>query len=111
MENDLELMQARRERLFDDLQALDRAIDVELNKPTQWKFDDYQEACWAVEEHLEAIAGNDCERSYKRGQSAYTQDFYVGGDLYLGTLTVEYGRHDKTYYFIDQSDFKAEKVG
>ncbi len=110
MENDLELMQAKRERLFDELQQLDTAIDVEICKPEQWKFDYYREACWSVEEHLEAIASNDCEGSYNCGNPTYTQGFYVGDDLYLGTLSVEYGREQKKFYFIEQSDFKAEKV-
>jgi hypothetical protein len=51
-----------------------------------------------------------CEGSYCFGDDEYTQDFYVGDDLYRATLTVEYNRHDKTYYYVDGDEFKTEKL-
>lgn len=67
-------------------------------------------AITAVEEKLEDEARNDCEGAGNCGAEEYTQEFMVAGVVHVGTLKVEYNRHDKTYYYVDGSKFSvAEK--
>jgi hypothetical protein len=68
-------------------------------------FETLPKALSTVEDKLLSQAHKDCEGSYNCGQESYTQGFIVDGAQYLGTLTVEYNRHDKTYYYIDGSEF------
>jgi len=65
------------------------------------------DAC-RLEDVLQHRAHEDCEGSYSCGAPEYTQDFMVDGLVYTEKLTVEYNRHDKTYYYIDNSDFSIE---
>ena len=61
----------------------------------------------ALEEILRERAFDDCEGAGNCGDEVYTQEFtLVNGDVYCATLTVEYNRHDKTYYYIDGSSFE-----
>ena len=50
-------------------------------------------------------AAQDCEGAHNCGNPSYSRQFIVDGKKYLGRLTVEYDRHDKTYYYIDGADF------
>ena len=69
-----------------------------------------EEAAYKVELRLEAKAGQACEGSYCCGLEKYTQEFVVDGVKYLGTLTCEYNRHDKTYYYVEESDFTYTEI-
>ena len=60
-----------------------------------------------LDEVLAGRAREDCEGSYNCGSPIYEQEFMVGSVVYVATLEVEY-RHDKTYYYIDSSEFKIE---
>jgi hypothetical protein len=73
-------------------------------------FSSMAEAESTIEDRLESEAYNDCEGSHNRGLPAYSQEFIVDGIHYIGTLTVEYNRHDKTYYFVDGTEFKITKL-
>lgn len=64
----------------------------------------------SIYDKLEAEAHSDCEGSYNCGSPQYTQQFYVNNVLYEGILDVEYNRHDKTYYYIENTDFTVRKV-
>ena len=66
------------------------------------------EAAGALEDVLRGRAYQDCEGAGNCGAEEYHQDFMVEGKVYEATLTVEYNRHDKMYYYIDVSDFKIE---
>ena len=57
---------------------------------------------------LAGRAREDCEGAYNCGSPIYEQEFMVDGVVYVATLEVEYDRHDKTYYYIDSSEFKIE---
>ena len=59
---------------------------------------------------LENRASEDCEGSYNCGDDEYTQEFMVGTQKYLATMTFEYNRHDKTYYYIDSSDYSSKEI-
>ena len=73
--------------------------------PENNTFDDYQDACRNIEGKLASMAHADCEGSYCYGADEYEQEFIVKGKQYLGKLTVQYNRHDKTYYYVDETDF------
>ena len=80
------------------------------SKPENNRFNDLDTAKGYIESKLYRLADEACEGSYCRGDDEYTRQFYVNDDLYEGTLSVDYGRHDKTYYFIDETYFEVEKV-
>ena len=69
------------------------------------------EARVVIENALLCKAHEDCEGSYNCGDDSYTQEFMVGGIVYIATLAVEYNRHDKTYYYIDGSEFSVRAMG
>jgi hypothetical protein len=73
-------------------------------------FESLPKALSAVEDKLLEQARQDCEGAYNCGADYYDQEFIVDGVRYLGTLTVEYNRHDKTYYYIDGSSFNYKTV-
>jgi hypothetical protein len=68
-------------------------------------FESLDKAVYKIEGMLESRANQDCEGSHNCGQDEYTQEFMVAGVKYIGTLKVEYNRHDKTYYYVESSDF------
>lgn len=57
-----------------------------------------------------SLAREACEGSYCFGDKEYEQEFIVNGVLYLGTLTVEYKRYDKQYYYIETAAFTIEEI-
>ena len=59
---------------------------------------------------LENRASEDCEGSYNCDAVKYGQEFMVGTQKYLATMTFEYSRHDKTYYYIDSSKYSSNEV-
>jgi hypothetical protein len=73
-------------------------------------FETLPKALSAVEDKLLGQARQDCEGAYNCGADCYEQKFIVNGVGYVGTLTVEYNRHDKTYYYIDGSNFTHKQV-
>jgi hypothetical protein len=73
-------------------------------------FESLPKALSAVEDKLINQAYQDCEGAHNCGADHYDQEFIVDGVRYLGTLTVEYNRHDKTYYYIDGSNFTHKIV-
>lgn len=63
------------------------------------------EAIFGVEDYLRDKAHEDCKGSYNCGLDEYVLDFKVEDVVYTGTLACEYNRHDKTYYYVDETDF------
>lgn len=68
------------------------------------------DAAYALEEVLRDRAYQDCEGAYNCGNDYYEQEFIVDGKHYIASAKVEYNRHDKTYYYIEEFDFKIEEV-
>lgn len=58
-----------------------------------------------ITEAKEACEGSDC-----CGEDRYEQEFIVYGEHYIGKLRCEYGRYDKTCYYLDYSEFTVEKL-
>ena len=73
-------------------------------------FDDLETAVGKIEAILYQRADEDCEGSHNCGDESYTQGFYVGDVEYVMTGTFEYNRHDKTYYYIESSEFEYKIV-
>lgn len=73
-------------------------------------FDSIEQAVGVLEDRLRAEAHEDCEGAGNCGAEEYEQEFIVDGVHYEGKLNVSYGRHDKTYYFIDSCNFTFEPV-
>ena len=59
---------------------------------------------------LEGRAVLDCEGSYNCGYDEYTQEFMIGSQKYLASMTFEYNRHAKTYYYIDSSEYSSKEI-
>lgn len=73
-------------------------------------YPDLDHALGSVEDDLLQMAHRDCEGSYNCGADSYTQEFIAAGIRYVGTLTCEYNRHDKTYYYVDGSKFSYKEA-
>jgi len=81
-----------------------------LIKPENNTFTDLQVASDTIKGKLRSRANEECEGSYCIGQDEYIQLFYVNDVLYKGILSVEYNRHDKTYYYVEGTEFTVEEV-
>ena len=62
-----------------------------------------------LENELANRAFDDCQGAHNCGEPEYRQALIVDGVEYVAIYTPEYDRHDKTYYYIDDSDFRIEK--
>lgn len=63
-----------------------------------------------LEDILRDQASEDCEGSYNCGAPEYRRELMVDGVKYVAILSVDYDRHDKTYYYIYGSSFEIKKV-
>jgi hypothetical protein len=68
-------------------------------------YDSLEDAEFRLEGILCRKANEACEGSYCCGENEYSQDFIVDGKEYIAIMSFEYNRHDKTYYYVDYSDF------
>ena len=98
--------------LVDDVNAAQKRLDEAVGilhafdcLPEQHRYETLEKARSEVECFLEDMASNACEGSHCCGEDEYTQVFFVGDTRYEGTLSVEYNRHDKTYYYVDGTTF------
>lgn len=87
------------------LNLAQQALEAFNDAPENNQFDDIEKAHSAIEDKLYGKAHKACEGSHCCGLPKYTQEFIVNGTRYVGTLTVEYNRHDKTYYYVEESEF------
>jgi hypothetical protein len=86
-----------------DLEAFER-------DPKNNVFESLEDAQVTLEESMRDIASADCEGSHNCGAPEYRQGFFVGGIEYVAIANVEYNRHDKTYYYVEEFDFRTEPV-
>lgn len=80
---------------------------------THWSnhvYNHFWEAEYTIFNYFENIARESCEGSYCYGESEYTQEFVVDGVHYLATVTFEYNRYDKQYYYIDGSNYSYKEI-
>lgn len=100
-----EVVEAKRE-----LANREAALAAFIAAPENNVFTTLEEAENELYERLRNIAHEDCEGAGNCGNEEYEQGFIVDGIHYEGKLTVEYDRHDKTYYYIDRAKFTYEPV-
>jgi hypothetical protein len=70
-------------------------------------YDSLEDAEFRLEGILGSKANDACEGRYCCGENEYSQDFIVDGKEYIAIMTFEYNRHDKTYYYVDCSEFSC----
>jgi hypothetical protein len=92
------------------LAAANLALELFERDPKNNVFESIVEAERALYGALESRASADCEGSYNCGADEYRQGFFVDGVEHVAIASVEYNRHDKTYYYIESFDFSIEKV-
>lgn len=93
-----------------DLMTAELALATFIASPENNVFATLDDAASSLEERLRKQAHEDCEGSGNCGAEEYEQEFIVDGIHYDGKLSVEYDRHDKTYYYIDRAHFTYEPV-
>ncbi len=79
-------------------------------RPDNNVFPDMETAEARIEDALRGEAEADCEGSHNCGMPQYHRHFIVDGVEYVGTLSVEYNRHDKTYYYVEEASFTYSKA-
>lgn len=78
-------------------------VDIICGKE-YFSFPSMEEAIEWADEDMEEQASNDCEGSFNCGLEEYFREFKVDNKYYRIVMTAEYGRHDKTYYYLDESE-------
>lgn len=81
------------------------AVEAFDDLPENNVFESLSQAEDAVHDALLDRASADCEGSHNCGLDKYERKFIVDGKTYIGTLKVEYNRHDKTFYYVDEHKF------
>lgn len=93
-----------------NLGAAEKELSDFLASPLNNVFESVEQASGELEDRLRDMANEDCEGAGNCGLEEYEQEFIVDGVHYIGKLSVEYDRHDKTYYYIDRARFTIEPV-
>jgi hypothetical protein len=86
------------------------ALELFERDPKNNVFESLAKAEYELEDVLRDRASADCEGSYNCGADEYRQGFFVDGVEYVAIASVEYNRHDKTYYYVEEFDFSIEAV-
>lgn len=92
------------------LAEAEQALAAFESAPEQNVFASLDEAEGVLQERMEGFAFEDCQGAHNRGEDQYEQEFIVAGVHYLATLDCEYNRHDKTYYYLEESEFSYKKL-
>jgi len=87
-----------------------KALEDFERDPKNNVFESLAKAEYELEDVLRDRASADCEGSYNCGAEEYRQGFFVDGVEHVAIASVEYNRHDKTYYYVEEFDFRIEKV-
>ena len=60
-----------------------------------------------IEERFSGIASEQCEGSYNCGNDQFQQRYQLTNNpnVFEATVKFEYNRHDKTYYYIDGTNY------
>lgn len=96
------------------------AAEVALHQATQALYDfdsriennvfkSLNEAESVLTNRFELIADAACG-SYRYGSPAYTQEFIVDGERYEARIEFDYNRHDKRWYYIDETRYSYKKL-
>ena len=87
-------------------------IDLIKSNLCFFQFDNHEDARYSIMWMLQYKAHNDCEGSNNRGDDVYEQEYQlIDSDVvYEGKIEVEYNRHDKTYYFVEDVEYSYSEV-
>jgi len=102
MEQELIELDKQREVLIKQIAMVKRDI-------SNFIFDSHEAAEEDIYDLLESQASEDCEGSYNCGAPSYSQDYIVDGVVYTATMTFEYNRHAKQYYYIDEERYSYKE--
>ena len=83
----------------------EQALSDFMASPECNVYESLDDAEYSIHARLYAAADEACEGSYSWGKPEYKQQFTVGDKAYEATVRFDYGRHDKTYYFIEESEY------
>ena len=92
-----------------ELYAAQQSLAEFDSKAENNSFDSLDEGSSNIEATLENRAHENCGDGYC-GDNRITQEFIVGDKKYLGVMIVEYNRHDKRYYYVDELSFRVEEI-
>lgn len=106
----LKLLKATFKNLEEELQEAEFNLHQALSSPEYNNFSSLDEAKSILSDELYDRASNDCEGAHNFGSDQYTQPFSVGDKQYIAIVNVEYNRHDKTYYYVDNFSFKVVEL-
>lgn len=89
---------------------LEKEIKTLESDICNFQFETHVDAEYVICDLLYQIADDACEGSHNCGASEYIQPYQLIGDsnVYYGKITVEYNRHDKTYYYVDGCRYSYE---
>jgi hypothetical protein len=91
-------------------EAATLALELFEREPKNNVFESVAKAEYELEDVLRDRAAADCEGSYNCGADEYRQGFFIDGVEHVAIASVEYNRHDKTYYYVEGFDFRIEKI-
>lgn len=89
---------------------LEKEIETLESDVCNFQFETHEAAADILYSLLRDEASNDCEGSHNCGANEYTQPYQLIGDstVYHGKITVQYNRHDKIYYYVDDCSYSYE---
>lgn len=73
------------------------------------KFESLEKAIGYMEDDVQDEAHLACEGSHNQGESYYTKFVEVDNKFYKLIYEVDYNRHDKTYYYVDEIKLKTSE--
>ncbi len=100
-----EELKAKVKALQTEIAGLEKQIEEFDSAPEQNIFDSLEDAEGQITDRFSDIAHEQCEGAGNSGQPEFKQKFSVDGKFYEATVSFEYNRHDKTYYYIDGTDY------
>lgn len=106
----LKTLKATFRSLEEELQEAEFNLHQALSSAEYNNFSSLDEAESILYDELHSQAVNDCEGMHNFGSDQYTQPFSVGDKQYIAVANVEYNRHDKTYYYVDNFNFKVVEL-
>ena len=100
-----EELKAKVKALQVGIAELEKQIEEFDSAPEQNIFDSLEDAEGRITDRFSDIAHEQCEGAGNCGQPEFKQKFSVSGKFYEAKVSFEYNRHDKTYYYIDGTDY------
>jgi len=112
LNNKLKFYQADMDYYSTEANKAQSNIDLIKSNLCFFQFETHEDAKDSIIEVLQDKAHNDCEGSNNRGNDVYEQEYQLidSDTVYLGKIEVEYNRHDKTYYFVDEVEYSYSEV-